>query len=108
MRFVELRKLPERLTNLLHTPLDGFTLLPLALLSKVYSTHPLPLLLPRSFRIVWLLEEIGCPYEIKFYKRTKNKLAPKELLDIHPLGKSPVITDGDRTVAETGTLLMPG
>ncbi len=56
----------------------------------------------RSFRVVWLLEEIGIPYEIKKYERTKEQLAPKELLDVHPLGKSPVITDGDLTVAETG------
>lgn len=57
----------------------------------------------RSHRIVWLLEELGVPYEIKKYNRTKEQLAPKELLAVHPLGKSPVITDGDRTVAETGT-----
>ena len=56
----------------------------------------------RSFRIVWLLEEIGIPYEIKKYERTKEQLAPKELLAVHPLGKSPVITDGELTIAETG------
>ena len=47
------------------------------------------------------------PYEIKHYKRTQVKLAPKELLEIHPLGKSPVITDGDRTIAETGATSTP-
>ena len=60
----------------------------------------------RSQRILWLLEELGAPYEIKFYERDKETmLAPPELLKIHPLGKSPVITDGDMTVAESGLII---
>ena len=47
------------------------------------------------------------PYEIKLYQRTAELLAPKELLDIHPLGKSPVITDGDVTLAESGAIVGP-
>jgi glutathione S-transferase len=57
----------------------------------------------RSQRILWLLEELGLPYEIRRYERdAKTMLAPPELLKVHPLGKSPVITDGDITVAESG------
>ena len=60
----------------------------------------------RSQRILWLLEELGLPYEIKAYKRDKKTmLAPLELKAVHPLGKSPVITDGDRTIAETGAII---
>ena len=60
----------------------------------------------RSQRILWLLEELGVDYEIKRYKRNKKtSLAPLELLAIHPLGKSPVITDGDVTVAESGAVI---
>ena len=60
----------------------------------------------RSQRILWLLEELGVPYEVKHYQRDKKtSLAPKELEQVHPLGKSPVITDGDDTIAETGTSL---
>jgi glutathione S-transferase len=60
----------------------------------------------RSQRVLWLLEELGVPYEIKKYKRNpKTSLAPPELLAIHPLGKSPVITDGDLTLAESGAIL---
>jgi glutathione S-transferase len=57
----------------------------------------------RSQRILWLLEELGAPYEIKFYQRdATTNLAPPELKAIHPLGKSPVITDGSLTIAESG------
>ncbi|HXV01511.1 MAG TPA: glutathione S-transferase family protein [Caulobacteraceae bacterium] len=57
----------------------------------------------RSQRILWLLEELGAPYEIKSYQRdATTNLAPPELKAIHPLGKSPVITDGDMTIAESG------
>jgi glutathione S-transferase len=57
----------------------------------------------RSQRILWLLEELQVPYEIKFYQRdATTNLAPPELKAIHPLGKSPVITDGDLTIAESG------
>ena len=60
----------------------------------------------RSQRILWLLEEIGVPYEIEFYQRdAKTNLAPPELTAIHPLGKSPVITDGDIKIAESGAMI---
>ena len=60
----------------------------------------------RSQRILWLLEELGSDYEIKRYGRDKQTgLAPPELLDVHPLGKAPVITDGDRTIAESGAII---
>jgi glutathione S-transferase len=59
----------------------------------------------RSQRILWLLEELGLPYEIRHYKRMETRLAPPELKAIHPLGKSPVITDGGRTVFESGAII---
>ncbi len=60
----------------------------------------------RSQRILWLLEEFGVPYELKRYQRdAKTMLAPPELRAIHPLGKSPVITDGDLTLAESGAII---
>ena len=79
----------------------------------------------RSQRILWLLvrlvivvvtyadtkisfllkEELEVPYEIKFYQRDANLLAPKELLNVNPLGKAPVITDGDVTLAESGAII---
>ena len=59
----------------------------------------------RSQRVLWMLEEIGIPYEIAFYQRTEVNLAPPELLAVHPLGKSPVITDGDLTIAESGAIV---
>ena len=60
----------------------------------------------RSQRILWLLEELGSDYEIKRYGRDKQTgLAPPELLDVHPLGKAPVITDGNRTIAESGAIM---
>jgi len=60
----------------------------------------------RSQRVLWLLEELGLDYQIKFYQRNpKTMLAPPELLAVHPLGKSPVITDGDLTVAESGNII---
>jgi glutathione S-transferase len=60
----------------------------------------------RSQRVLWLLEELGLDYEIKRYQRdAKTMLAPPELREIHPLGKSPVITDGDRILAESGAIL---
>ncbi|MCX7240285.1 MAG: glutathione S-transferase [Burkholderiales bacterium] len=62
--------------------------------------------LSRSQRILWLLEELELPYKIVVYKRDKKtRLAPAELKAIHPLGKSPVITDGKITVAESGAIL---
>ena len=60
----------------------------------------------RSQRVIWLLEELGVNYEIKRYQRDpKTMLAPKSLLKVHPLGKSPVITDGDLTIAESGAII---
>ncbi|AUY26769.1 MAG: glutathione S-transferase [Mixta calida] len=59
----------------------------------------------RSQRILWLLEELELPYEIKRYQRQASMLAPPELKKVHPLGKAPVITDGDRVVAESGAIL---
>ena len=60
----------------------------------------------RSQRILWLLEDLGIEYEIKRYERDKKTgLAPPELIAIHPLGKSPVITDGEVTVAESGAII---
>ncbi len=60
----------------------------------------------RSQRVLWLLEELGVPYEVKRYQRdAKTMLAPPELLAVHPLGKSPVIVDGTLTVAESGAVI---
>jgi glutathione S-transferase len=60
----------------------------------------------RSQRVLWLLEELGLPYEVKRYERDpKTMLAPPALLATHPLGKSPVIVDGDVTMAETGAII---
>ena len=60
----------------------------------------------RSQRILWLLEELGLPYEVVRYQRdAKTMLAPAELRAVHPLGKSPVITDDDITVAESGAII---
>jgi len=59
----------------------------------------------RSQRILWLLEELGVPYEIKAYSRDAvTNLAPPELKAVHPLGKSPVIDDGGRIVTESGAI----
>nr|WKF59606.1 Glutathione S-transferase GST-4.5 [Paraburkholderia busanensis] len=60
----------------------------------------------RSQRVLWLLEELGVPYEIKRYQRDpKTMLAPPELRAVHPLGKSPVITDEGQTIAESGAIV---
>jgi glutathione S-transferase len=62
----------------------------------------------RSQRILWLLEELGLPYEVKVYKRRANLLAPAELKAIHPLGKAPVIEDSHlpgHPIAETGAIM---
>ncbi len=60
----------------------------------------------RSQRVLWLLEELGLPYEIKPYQRdATTSLAPESLKKIHPLGKSPVIRDGDTVVIESGAIL---
>jgi len=60
----------------------------------------------RSQRVLWLLEELALPYEVRRYERNaQTMLAPAELLAVHPLGKSPVITDGGTTVAESGAIV---
>jgi glutathione S-transferase len=60
----------------------------------------------RSQRVLWLLEELGLPYEVKHYQRNpKTMLAPPELKRVHPLGKAPVIEDNGLTVAETGAII---
>lgn len=60
----------------------------------------------RSQRVLWLLEELELPYEVRHYKRDRRTmLAPPELKQVHPLGKSPVVTDGPRTLAESGAII---
>lgn len=60
----------------------------------------------RSQRILWMLEEIGIDYQIKRYLRDpQTMLAPAELRQVHPLGKSPLITDGELTLAESGAII---
>ena len=60
----------------------------------------------RSQRILWLMEELDLSYELRHYTRdAETRLAPPELKAVHPLGKSPVITDGERTVHESGAII---
>lgn len=59
----------------------------------------------RSLRILWMLEELELPYEIKHYKRLPSMQAPPDLKAVHPLGKSPAITDDGVTMAESGAIL---
>ena len=60
----------------------------------------------RSQRIVWLLEELGTPYRIQRWQRDpKTNLAPPELKAVHPLGKAPVIQDGDLVLGESGAII---
>ena len=60
----------------------------------------------RSQRILWLLEELQIPYQISFYWRDRRtKMAPAELQQVHPLGKSPIITDDGRAIAESGAII---
>jgi glutathione S-transferase len=60
----------------------------------------------RSRRITWLLEELGLDYTVHAYQRnTKTRLAPPELEKIHPLGKAPVIRDGDEVIFESGAII---
>ncbi|MEZ3500000.1 glutathione S-transferase family protein [Pantoea sp. KPR_PJ] len=59
----------------------------------------------RSHRVLWLLEELEVPYQIKRYQREASMLAPEALKKVHPLGKSPVITDENQVVAESGAIL---
>ena len=59
----------------------------------------------RSIRIIWALEELELEYEVKYYKRKPNFSAPESLKAIHPLGKAPILTDGDLTIAESAVIL---
>src|SRR5262245_56831411 len=59
----------------------------------------------RSQRVLWMLEELGLDYEVRLYKREPTMQAPASLRAVRPLGKSPVITDDDRTLAESGAIL---
>lgn len=60
----------------------------------------------RSQRVLWLLEELGLDYEVVRYERDPETMAaPAELKDIHPLGKSPIVMDGDDCLAESGAIL---
>jgi len=60
----------------------------------------------RSQRVLWLLEELGVPYEIRHYQRdAKTRLAPPELQAVHPLGKSPVLEDGGQKIIESGAIV---
>jgi len=59
----------------------------------------------RSQRVLWLLEELGVPYEVVKYQRENTRLAPDALKDVHPLGKSPVLEDGAVKIAESGAIV---
>jgi glutathione S-transferase len=59
----------------------------------------------RSQRILWLMEELELPYEIKYYPRIEQKFADPKLKELHPLGKSPIISDGDRVVVESAAII---
>jgi glutathione S-transferase len=80
---------------------------------RAFANHPgLPMITvhhlndSRSQRVLWLLEELGTPYEIRPYARNATtRLAPPELAAVHPLGKSPVIEDDGLTVIESGAIV---
>ena len=79
---------------------------PMITLHAFGRVHPLVHGLTRDLRVLWALEELELPYEIVKYERdAKTMLAPKSLRAIHPLGKSPVITDQGATIAESGAIL---
>ncbi|KAK0564666.1 hypothetical protein OC844_001603 [Tilletia horrida] len=59
----------------------------------------------RSQRVLWLLEELGIPYELVQHKRQPDLRAPKSLRDVHPLGKAPVIEDDGKVIAESGAIV---
>ncbi|HLX24738.1 MAG TPA: glutathione S-transferase [Usitatibacter sp.] len=59
----------------------------------------------RSERIVWLLEELGLPYELEWHQREATGAAPAAMRDIHPIGKAPIIRDGDLVLAESGAIV---
>jgi Glutathione S-transferase, N-terminal domain len=71
----------------------------------VCPTHPSPFHPPLLTYFLSSKEELEVPYEIKFYQRGPDLRAPKELLDFHPLGRVPIITDGDITLAESGAII---
>ncbi|KAG2172719.1 hypothetical protein INT43_000066 [Umbelopsis isabellina] len=78
--------------------------------STTTKIPPTPIILhhlnnSRSQRILWLLEELNLNYEVKKYQRGSDMLAPAELKEVHPLGKSPIITDGPHTLAESGAII---
>lgn len=59
----------------------------------------------RSQRVLWLLEELSLPYEVKHYRRQKNLRAPAEMKAVHPLGKAPILQEGALTLTETGAIV---
>ncbi|KAA8733674.1 glutathione S-transferase [Acinetobacter qingfengensis] len=59
----------------------------------------------RSLRILWALEELGVDYQVEYYRRSPSLTAPPELKKIHPLGKAPILTDGDLVLAESAVIL---
>ena len=60
----------------------------------------------RSMRVIWLMEELGVDYELKVYERDpQTSLAPADYRALHPLGKAPIVTDGDTVLAETGAIV---
>jgi glutathione S-transferase len=59
----------------------------------------------RSHRIIWLMEELGLDYEIRRYWKTDRRVAPPDLEAAHPLGKAPMLTDGPRTLIESGAII---
>lgn len=59
----------------------------------------------QSDRIVWLMEELGLPYELKWYDRKENRLLPEEYLALHPAATAPVIQDGDLTLTESAVIV---
>src|SRR5690606_38620936 len=59
----------------------------------------------QSERIVWLMEELGLPYELKWYDRKPDRLAPDELLALHPTAMAPVVVDGDRVLTESAVIV---
>ena len=59
----------------------------------------------QSDRVVWLMEELGLPYQLKWYKRGEDNLAPPAYLALHPAATAPVITDGDRVLTESAVIL---
>src|SRR5215471_6940765 len=59
----------------------------------------------QSDRIVWLMEELGLPYQLKWYRRGPDRLAPADFLALHPAATAPIIQDGDTVLAESGAIV---